>query len=54
MIGGYIYQKSDQSIDTGLKELLKDSFQTITCGEHGFLFHDDSFSNKSLHIHRKI
>jgi asparagine synthase (glutamine-hydrolysing) len=48
MIGGYIYQKSDQSIDTGLKELLKDSFQTITCGEHGFLFHDDSFSYKQI------
>ena len=45
MIGGYIFQHEDPEITDRLNMVLKDTFHRIPCGEPGFLFHDNPFSD---------
>ena len=51
MIGGYLYSRLDEEVDTRLRAILEDSFNRVEVWENGYFFYDDSFQdNQASHL----
>ena len=51
MIGGYIFQHEEPAIASRLNAVLDKTYHRVPCGEAGFLFYDEPFSDAGTSVY---